>query len=480
MLFNSLEFLVFLPAALAIYFALPARFRWVFLLIASYYFYMCWRLSYTLVLVGVTLVDYCCARLVERASSPRAKRRFLIASITVNVGLLFVFKYFNFVNGSLRALFAAVGLHYPVEDLSLILPVGISFHTFQSMGYIIDVYKGVVPAERNLLRFALYITYFPQLVAGPIERARNLMPQLRQHFTFDYARVRDGLALILWGLVKKLVIADRIAEYTGLVFGDPSSYHGLQVWAADYLFVLQLYCDFSGYTDIALGCAGAMGVRLMQNFRYPLLSTSIADLWTRWHISLTTWFRDYLFVYVGGRRSSRARMMLGIVIVFLVNGLWHGANWTFVLFGLLHGLALVTYYLLRPALKRFHEATGLQRHPLLAFFVCNPVVVFVFMFGGNFFRAASVTDSWILIGNMFDFSGGLAGLNLFAHAADAWIVLCSIALLYASEFLGDTVGHGPWLAARPAWFRWMLLAAGVLLIVLLGKWDSIDFLYFQF
>lgn len=479
MLFNSLEFLVFFPAALALYFALPPRFRWVFLLVASFYFYMCWKVSYVYLLVASTLLDFVCSRQIARSDQPAVRKRYLYASLFGNLGLLFTYKYYDFLNGSLRALCEAAGFMYPVPDLNLTLPVGISFYTFQTLGYTIDVYRGHMKPESNLFRFALYVTYFPQLVAGPIERAKNLLPQLRQHFDFDYARVRDGLALVLWGLFKKVVIADRLAEYTGVVFGNPSAYHGLQIWMADYLFVIQLYCDFSGYTDIALGTAGAMGVRLMENFRQPLLSTSIADLWTRWHISLTTWFRDYLFPIVGGRRGRKARMMLGIVVVFLVNGLWHGANWTFFLFGLLHGVALVAYYQLRPALNRFYKWSTLDRHPLLAFLVSNPPVVFVFMFGGNFFRANNVTDSWILIGQMFQFGRG-GPLNLFAHPADAWISLAAILVLYAAEVLAERHGLGAWLAARPAAVRWLLALAGVAGIVLLGKWDAINFLYFQF
>jgi alginate O-acetyltransferase complex protein AlgI len=477
-LFNSLEFLVFLPAALALYFALPARFRWVFLLVASFYFYMCWKVSYVYLLVASTVLDFVCSRQIARSDQPTVRRRYLFASLFGNLGLLFTYKYYDFLNGSLRALFTAAGFSYPLPDLNLTLPVGISFYTFQTLGYTIDVYRGAIKPEPNLFRFALYVTYFPQLVAGPIERAKNLLPQLRAHFTFDYARVRNGLALVLWGLVKKVVIADRLAEYTGVVFSQPSAYHGLQIWLADYLFVIQLYCDFSGYTDIALGTAGAMGVRLMENFRQPLFSTSIADLWTRWHISLTTWFRDYLYVYVGGRRS-RSRMMLGIIIVFLANGLWHGANWTFFLFGLLHGVALVGYYLLRPALNRFYKWTTLDRRPALAFVLANQLVVAIFMFGGNFFRAECVTDSWILIRNLFDF-GETGPLNLFAHPSDAWISLVAIVVLYGVEIIGERTGHGPWLAARPSWFRWLLALAGVLAIVLLGKWDAINFLYFQF
>jgi len=480
MLFNSLEYLIFMPMALAMYFALPARHRWIFLLIASYYFYMCWKVEYVYLLIASTVTDYVCGLRIQRTDDPRVRRRYLYASLVLNLGLLFTYKYYDFLNGSLRGLFASFGWNYPLPDLGLTLPVGISFYTFQTLGYTIDVYKKRIEAEASILRFALYVTYFPQLVAGPIERAKNLVPQLRQHFEFDYARVRDGLSLVVWGLFKKVVIADRIAEYTTTVFSNPGAYKGLQIWLADYLFVIQLYCDFSGYTDIALGTAAIMGVKLMENFRQPLLSMNVGDLWSRWHISLTTWFRDYLYVLVGGRRASKARMNLGILVVFLANGLWHGAAWTFVLFGLMHGVCLVAYYALRKSIAAGYRVTGLDRLPRLGWLLGNIATMLVFMIGGNFFRALSVEDSWTLMRNMLDFSGGWLPLNLYRYPGDMWITLTSLVLLYATEWLGEHRGLGAWLQARPRAFRWLLMAAGIFLIMLLGKWDAVNFIYFQF
>ena len=478
MLFNSLEFLVFLPIALALHFALPARFRWIFLLVASYYFYSSWRVAYVVLLLGSTLTDYICGFRIERSEDAIVKKRYLYVSLIVNLGLLFTFKYFDFINGTLRMFLHAMGVPYGVPDLSLTLPVGISFYTFQTLGYTIDVYKGRVPAEKSLLRFALYVSYFPQLVAGPIERARNLLPQLRANHAFAYARVRDGLALILWGLFKKVVIADRIAEYTNTVFADPDMFQGAQIWLADYFFLIQLYCDFSGYTDIALGTALVMGVRLMENFRQPLLARNIHDLWNRWHISLTTWFRDYLYPLTGGRRS-RNRMYWGILVVFLVNGLWHGANWTFAAFGLLHGLSLVVYYYVRGSLPALYRITGLQRVPRIAAVLENILVLGVFVFGGNFFRATSLGDSLTLIRNAFRFQG-TGPLNLFVYRGDFWLSLGFIVLLYATEWIGAKHGLGRWTAARSMPVKWALVGAGLAGVVFLGKWDAVDFIYFQF
>lgn len=469
-----------MPAAIALYFAIPARHRWIFLLISSYYFYICWKFSYIFLLIGSTLTDYYCSRAIERTENGIRRRRYLYISLAVNLGLLFTYKYFDFINGSLRLLFESWGMSYTVPDLRLTLPVGISFYTFQTLGYTIDVYKRRIPAETSMLRFALYVTYFPQLVAGPIERAKNLLPQLRQEFSFDYVRVRNGLALVLWGLVKKLVIADRIAEYTNTVFSNPEAHRGLQIWLADYFFVIQLYCDFSGYTDIALGTAGIMGVRLMQNFRQPLIARNISDLWARWHISLTTWFRDYLYVYIGGRRASKFRMSLGIFIVFLINGLWHGANWTFVIFGAMHGFFLVSYYLLRPAIDRFYSITRLTRLPLLGAILGNFCGQLTYMVTGNFFRAKDVTDAWTLVKNSTDIFNGWAPLNLFMHPVDMWITVIFTLILYFSEFVGERRGYENWLSDRSVLFKWFLVVAGILSIIVLGKWDAVSFIYFQF
>jgi len=478
--FNSLEFLVFLPAVIALYFAIPARHRWVFLLISSYYFYMCWKVSYVVLLVASTLVDYLCARGIERSDRPKVRKRFMAASLIVNLGLLFTYKYYDFLNGSLRAVATWLGWSYPVPDLELTLPVGISFYTFQTLGYTIDVYRGRIKAEQSLFRFALYVTYFPQLVAGPIERAKNLIPQLRREYTFDYVRIRNGLCLIVWGLFKKLVIADRIAEYTDAVFANPAAHHGLQVWMSEFLFIVQLYCDFSGYSDIAIGSAAIMGVNLMQNFRQPLIARGIADLWTRWHISLTTWFRDYLYVYVGGRRGGLARMSLGIFVVFLANGLWHGANWTFVIFGMIHGIALISTYLVRYISPALLSATRIDRIPHAPVALAILIGQLVFMMSGNFFRAENVSDAWTLIVNSFDFSRGLEGINLYRSAADFWITIVCVILLYTSEIIDERRGFGPWLASKPLLFKWGLLLTGILSIIVLGKWNTISFIYFQF
>jgi alginate O-acetyltransferase complex protein AlgI len=340
MLFNSLEFLLFFVAITTLFFTIPSRFQWMVLLVGSYVFYMCWKPVYILLIIASTLVDYYCgARMGEVSHSSR--RRYLAISLITNLALLFFFKYFNFFNDSIREVFQQLNLSYAIPALNILLPVGISFYTFQTLSYSIDVYRGHQAPERHLGRFALYVSFFPQLVAGPIERSIHLLPQFTQTHVFDPDRVTSGLRLILWGFFKKIVIADRLALYVNMVYNNPTDFHGLSLILATYFFAFQIYCDFSGYSDIAIGCARVLGFDLMINFKQPYFSQSISEFWSRWHISLSTWFKDYLYIPLGGNRVVRWRWFLNLYVVFLVSGLWHGANWTFVVWGALHGLYVV-------------------------------------------------------------------------------------------------------------------------------------------
>lgn len=341
MLFNSLQFLLFLPVVVALYFATPHRFRWALLLLASYYFYAAWRPEYLLLIIASTLVDYLCALRMGRLESRRRRKKYLVLSLGSNLGLLFGFKYLTFFNESTRAVFDQLNIFYGVPTFEILLPVGISFYTFQTLSYTIDVYRGARPPERHLGIFALYVSFFPQLVAGPIERSTRLLPQFFQHHGFDAGRVQSGLRLILWGFFKKIVIADRLAVYVNAVYANPSAYDGPSLLLATYFFAFQIYCDFSAYSDIAIGSARVMGFELMQNFRRPYFARSIQEFWQRWHISLSTWFRDYVYLPLGGNRVPTWRWYTNLLLVFLVSGLWHGANWTFVVWGALHGTYLV-------------------------------------------------------------------------------------------------------------------------------------------
>ena len=341
MLFNSLEFIIFFPIVVAAYFALKPKYRWILLLLASYYFYMAWNYKYIVLILISTTIDYFAGINIHRSNNPRTRKALLLVSLVANLGLLFFFKYFNFFGDSINYLFDKINIFYNIPAYHYLLPVGISFYTFQTMSYTIDIYNGKQEPERHFGRFALFVSFFPQLVAGPIERSVNLLPQFRKHYDFDYERVKNGILLMVWGFFKKVVIADRLAEYVNMVYNHPHDFGGLHNMIATFFFSFQIYCDFSGYSDIAIGSAMIMGYTLMTNFRRPYFSMSIREFWQRWHISLSTWFRDYVYIPLGGNRVVKWRWYYNLFITFLVSGLWHGAEWTFVIWGALHGFYLI-------------------------------------------------------------------------------------------------------------------------------------------
>ncbi|MCA9886173.1 MAG: MBOAT family protein, partial [Anaerolineae bacterium] len=322
--FISIAYIVFFIVVAFIYFRLPQQQRWILLLVASYFFYAYWEVTYLILIVFSTFVDYFVARLIGATPQDnQVRRRALITiSLLINLGTLFVFKYFNFFADSLNDLLIQLGLNTNLATLEILLPVGISFYTFQSMSYTIDVYRGHIQPEKHFGVFATYIAFFPQLVAGPIERAGNMLPQFFEDHRFDYARIVSGLRLMLWGAFKKVVIADRIAEYVNTIYGRPEDYTGTVLILGTLLFAFQIYCDFSGYSDIAIGTARIFGFDLMTNFRQPYLSRSFREFWRRWHISLSTWFRDYVYIPLGGNRVPFSRNILNLLIVFVVSGLW--------------------------------------------------------------------------------------------------------------------------------------------------------------
>lgn len=333
MLFNSFQFITFYICIVVALCSLPYRYRWILLLVASTYFYMCWNPKYIVFLIFIIVVDYFCGIGMQATNAQALRRLLLGVSLCSNIGLLFVFKYFNFFSHNLSAL---VGHAFPVLDL--VLPIGLSFHVFQSLAYTIDVYRRSIEPERHAGIFALFVMFFPQLVAGPIERPQNLLHQFHETRRFTYDNFRVGAQLALWGLIKKVCIADLVSDPVNRVYTAPTTYSGPILLLATIYFTVQIYCDFSGYTDIARGVAKIMGYDLMVNFRQPYFSRSIQDFWRRWHISLSTWFRDYVFYPLGGSRVPQTLILRNILVVFLVSGLWHGAAWTFVIWGGLHGM----------------------------------------------------------------------------------------------------------------------------------------------
>lgn len=485
MLFNSFEFLIFFPLVVGLYFAIPQRFRWMFLLAASYYFYMAWKAEYVLLIMASTIIDYYAALRMGATPEKSKRKKYLVLSAIANLGLLFSFKYFNFFSDATREILANANIFYDSPALSILLPVGISFYTFQTLSYTIDVYRGVRIPERHLGIFALYVSFFPQLVAGPIERSTRLLPQFRQAKTFDIERVLSGLRLMLWGFFKKLVIADRLAVYVNEVYNNPGDYTGAPVILATYFFAFQIYCDFSGYSDIAIGAARVMGYDLMENFRRPYFAKSIGEFWKRWHISLSTWFKDYLYISLGGNRVSRWRWYYNVLIVFLLSGLWHGANWTFLTWGGLHGIYLILSHRTARVRERLCQLTGLSALPEFHKFIKVFVTFHLVLLAWVFFRSNSVSDALTHLNSMLSLNAsGLAAAFGKPTAAAGWIemaIACgAMAVLLIEHVIGRKQRIGQYLGAQPRWARWGAYQAIIVVILLFGVFSHAEFIYFQF
>lgn len=507
MLFNSFEFVVFFPLVVALYFATPARHRWMLLLAASYYFYACWKLEYLTLIIASTVVDYWAGRQMGKHEDRARRRPYLILSLLTNLGILFAFKYFNFFNESVRAVFDQFNLFYGVPAFDVLLPVGISFYTFQTLAYSIDVYRDQKEPEEHLGYFALYVSFFPQLVAGPIERSQNLLPQFKKTYAFDYARVTSGLKLMAWGFFKKVVVADRLALYVDAVYNNPEAHSGWPVVVATYFFAFQIYCDFSGYSDIAIGTARVMGYDLMENFRRPYFSKSISEFWRRWHISLSTWFKDYLYIPLGGNRVATYRWYVNLFVVFLVSGLWHGAAWTFVIWGALHGIYLIAGAATMKQREQVWErieawidapapATGAARAgfapptlpPALLgtarwgaalkkvwrVFVTFHLVLVAWVF----FRANSLADALTLLGSAFDGSTPLLVPGVAAYGMA--LSLLGIAALLVVHLVERRGALADVLDTQPTAVRWGVYYAMILSIFLFGVFGQQQFIYFQF
>ena len=475
MLFNSSSFAIFCPPATTAYFLTPARFRWLTLLVASSLFYMAFIPAYVLILFGMILVDYAAGLLIEPATGG-ARRALLAMSLLSNVGLLALFKYYNFAARTLEQVSRLFGETTSVPGFAWVLPIGLSFHTFQAMAYTIEVYRGRWRAERHLGIYALYVMFFPQLVAGPIERAQHLLPQLHEAHRFDRVRAVSGVKLMAWGLFKKVVVADRLAAMVNAVYAMPSAYHGPAIVVATVFFAFQIYCDFSGYSDIAIGAAEVLGVRLVANFRRPYLSRSTREFWSRWHISLSTWFRDYVYIPLGGRDPGRARWAFNLLVTFLISGLWHGANWTYVLWGALNGLYVVAGHFTGPFRARVREVARLSARPSLERAVQTAITFALITTAWVFFRAASLHDVAVIFARATDWSA----FEPIGPTTDFVMACLLTGLLFTIECLqpGDDIRD--WVSASPVWVRWPAYYALITLTLALGIFQRSRFIYFQF
>jgi len=421
MSFVDIRFLIFFPIVVVLHFLMPERFRWVWLLLASYVFYMAWRPEYALLLAAITIIDFTAGIVMMKRDEPRRRKAALIVSLVANLGILFFFKYFNFFFASIGAGLTAIGTHASLPVLDIILPIGISFHIFQSVSYTIDVYKKKAQPVTHLGKFALYVSFFPQLVAGPIERPNGLLVQFFEKRHFDSTRAREGAALMLVGYFKKLVIADNIAPLVNAVYAHPHAYPGPSLIIATILFAYQLYCDFSGYTDIARGSAKILGYDLAENFTQPYASATVAEFWRKWHISLSSWLRDYLYtpLALSCKRHSALHTYASLVLTFVLIGLWHGANWTYVVMGALHGVYLVTGSITARWPSR--KALSLPR-PL------KVITVFLLVsFTWIFFRASSMTDAVYI------------ATHLFSRLGDFFAALHDTAQFHAYILMGTPI-----------------------------------------
>jgi alginate O-acetyltransferase complex protein AlgI len=479
MLFNSLEFGVFFPVVAGIYFFIAQRWRVYWLLAASCVFYMAFIPAYIFVLLATILIDYFAGVYLERVEE-RHKKALLWLSVLSTCAVLFIFKYFAFFIGSVTGVAGLFGWYLPRLVVNIILPIGLSFHTFQSLSYVIEVYRGKQKAERNFFVYATYVMFFPQLVAGPIERPQNLLHQFRERHDFDYENVTEGLKRMAWGFFKKLVVADRLALYVNDVYSSPRHADGLQLTVATVFFAYQIYCDFSGYSDIAIGAAQVLGFRLMENFNTPYYALSVSEFWQRWHISLSTWFRDYLYIPLGGNRVSEGRFILNILLTFSVSGLWHGANWTYVFWGLLNGVYLITGRLTKSWRNRFFEAVRLGETTVIRRAIMLSTTFLLTCAAWIAFRARSMSDA----------------LYIYTHLASGWsfhriateqfllrqlpVAIAAILVLEVGQYLNRTIPTRSLLSKMPMSARWALYASFVMTVLMLGVYRQMQFIYFQF
>ena len=475
MRFNSVHFLIFFPIVVLGYFVVPKKIKNLWLLIASYYFYMSWKPVYALLIFFSTLSTYLRGLAIDKSKSKAGAKAVLAVNIIINIAILFYFKYFNFFIEIITSLVPGLQLQ---QNNNLLAVVGISFYTFQSLGYSIDVYRKKVPAEKNFLTYALFVSFFPQLVAGPIERSENLLPQLKKTYKFDYNRVTDGLVLMAWGFFKKMVIADGCGKIVDIVFDNISSYGGLRFMIAAVLFAFQIYGDFSGYSDIAIGAANVIGIKLMKNFDHPYFAQSPVDFWRRWHISLSGWFMDYVYIPLGGSRKGKLRTAFNLMVTFLVSGLWHGANLTYVVWGGINGLYNIIYRFMPKPKNKIKWLAPLK---ILGTFLLVD-------FSWIFFRAANLSDAVYIVKNLGGVIPGLltkgaltARLESVSFFSNNGVSLvCCLLFMLAVEMwenkssIVEKINNAKW----PV--RWAFYYAVALLILFFGNFGKSRFIYFQF
>lgn len=482
MLFNSFEFLLFFPIIICGYYLIPHRYRWLWLLLGSYLFYAIHEPVLIILLLTSTITDYFCGLKMAKANV-KSKKPYLLLSLIINLGMLFVFKYLTFFTTSVNDLFRFFGLEISNREASgsynfnqILLPVGISFYTFQTLSYTIDIYRGKLKPERHFGIFALYVTFFPQLVAGPIERASRLIPQLKQRLEVNLPKIKEGLILMAWGFFLKVVVADRLGIYVDKAFSNPESPHGISLIIGVIFFCFQIYFDFSAYTSIAIGTAKTIGIDLMQNFNKPFFAISMADIWRRWHISLMQWLRDYIFSPMGGWRGSKLKNLRNILILFFVVGLWHGASWTFVIWGILNGIALILEIYTSQFRKKYFKILGLKKRTInflgwaFTFSYMNMTLIF--------FRAPSLEIALTYIKNMFQFKS--LHINILGNYFELLLCFILIIAVQTVHYLKGNDKIYDLVLNKPKYIRWTYYICFILIIVLFAVNRQNTFIYFQF
>lgn len=477
MFFNSFHFAVFLPIVFILYWFVGHKSKInqnYILILASYYFYSCWDWRFLFLLVFSTLLDYSCALKIEQSSTASTRKLWLWLCVSINVGFLGIFKYYNFFVQSFSVLLSTMGFHSSPLLLNVILPVGISFYTFHGLSYIIDIYYGRIKSEKNFVDYSLFVCYFPLLVAGPIERATHLLPQVKRRRKFNFNKAKEGVYQIIWGLVKKVVVADSCANYANAIFDHYTAMNTLSLLLGAVYFAFQIYGDFSGYSDIALGTSKLFGIDLLRNFNYPYFSRDIAEFWRKWHISLTTWFRDYLYIPLGGSKGSKWTKVRNTFIIFLVSGFWHGANWTFVAWGIINAIYFLPLLLLNRNRNNVGEFTlGLNITSIKTLFQIT-FTFFITCLAWVFFRAKTITDAFQYIKRMFenrDFSEQYFSIERYNYE------LITLVLLFTVVEWNNRTKIEP-ISGK---YSWLKLSVWLAVIVALGVFsDYKEFIYFQF
>ncbi len=479
MIFNSFAFLFFLPIVFAIYWSTPDKYKWIIVFVSSYCFYMGWNVKYVFIIFFVTVISFFAAIYIEKSESKSQKKIVLVATVFLFIGILLYFKYFNFLSESFSRLLGAFRIRKKTRIIDVLLPVGISFYIFQAMGYVIDTYRGEVKAEKHFGYYAAFISFFPQLVAGPIERTNNLLPQIKSKHIFNYQNATYGLKLMAWGYFKKLVIADALSIYTGRVFSFPQKYEGFTFVLVIFMFTVQIYCDFSGYSDIAIGVAKLFNINLMTNFKSPYYSQSIKEFWGRWHISLSKWFRDYIYIPLGGNRVSRVRHIFNLMLTFLVSGLWHGAKWTFVIWGGLFGILQVVED--ASFNKNQLKSTGILRilRTIVIFGLCAGLWVF---FASDSLSSAIYVFKNILNGILSPMHYFVKGFTRLKIKTSDLITIClSMILLSIYDYVSLKKDVIEAISSKSIILRWTIYILFVLFCFFgITVTDSTEFIYFQF